>query len=465
MGFNGSEIQHNVTQISDWYTGYEADTCRTLVKTSTHWIVAHIEGYLTGEFWYYKIVIHKSVDGITWEDMNFPVPVNSDYAGVNIAVGADDSLHVVVINNATWLSCYYSKYSLDVWSTPEEIVTGEIDIAVYLALDSNNYPHISYTLASGGSMYTNRVLGGWIEPEELSSTLKVTNMSISPLDIVHLVLYSLATSYAWYINGTSGDWNSPEEIDDHVINFADITCNGELPVVVITGTGYVRIYTKDGTWSETDINLAGKSSNRVSIASGAGNIYLAWEVTYTPMYNDHQWFYSDNVLGSYSTPINITHTDMGGDWLAGTLWTNTVDFGFSTYCIDGDGLGTVGFWGNNNPVANMWGFLELNLYEYVRTDIEQFGDEKGIIPYTRLSIAQARLIRSGRGRERRNVRGWAEKVDFDALEQDCDAYTKKLVTFHDGTQITLAIIESLEGERKKGTTIVWYSAVFLEVDL
>ena len=117
------------------------------------------------------------------------------------------------------------------------------------------------------------------------------------------------------------------------------------------------------------------------------------------------------------------------------------------------------------PSENKWGTLKLNLYEYNRNDIEQFGDEASIIPYVGVTTAQSRPLMAGRGRERREVSGWAEKIDFDSIEVDYEAFTKRKVEFHDGTSITLAIIEQLSGDRKKGSTRVWYTAIFLEVTL
>jgi len=112
-----------------------------------------------------------------------------------------------------------------------------------------------------------------------------------------------------------------------------------------------------------------------------------------------------------------------------------------------------------------WGTLALNILEYNRVDVEQFGEESPLIPYIGITTAQSAPIMSGRGRERREVSGWAEKTDFDSIEADYEAFIKRKAEFHDNTQLTLAIIEQLSGDRKKGTTKVWYTAIFLEVSL
>ncbi|HOU27352.1 MAG TPA: hypothetical protein PLD76_04790 [Paludibacteraceae bacterium] len=107
--------------------------------------------------------------------------------------------------------------------------------------------------------------------------------------------------------------------------------------------------------------------------------------------------------------------------------------------------------------------MNLNASEYNRNNIEQLGGEKDLIPYAGVITAQSSLLMSGRMRERREISGWAEKTDFDSLETDYEAFTSRTVSFHDGTSITKAIIEELKGERRKGSTKVWYTAKFLEV--
>jgi hypothetical protein len=114
-------------------------------------------------------------------------------------------------------------------------------------------------------------------------------------------------------------------------------------------------------------------------------------------------------------------------------------------------------------MADTWGTLSLNITEYNRTNIEQLGGEKDLIPYVGITTAQSRLLLAGRTRVRKEVQGWAEKIDFDSLETDYEAFTKRAAVFHDGTTIATAIIEELSGNRRKGSTRVWYSAKFLEV--
>jgi hypothetical protein len=114
-------------------------------------------------------------------------------------------------------------------------------------------------------------------------------------------------------------------------------------------------------------------------------------------------------------------------------------------------------------MAITWGSLNLNVTENNYNDTKQLGGENDLIPYIGITTAQSVLLMSGRTRIRREVSGWATKTDFDSLETDYYNFTKKTIMFHDGSSITSAIIEELNGERKKGSTMVWYSAKFLEV--
>ena len=105
--------------------------------------------------------------------------------------------------------------------------------------------------------------------------------------------------------------------------------------------------------------------------------------------------------------------------------------------------------------------MVLNIMAYDRPEIEMLTAELGYIPVIDIYTKQSVLSHTGRKRERRKIEGWATKTDFDSLETDYIEMTKKSITFFDGTSIT-GILEALEGDRKKGTTLIFYSATFLE---
>jgi hypothetical protein len=464
MGFTGAETKHQIYQdlvnygVGDTYLAEE----RLIAKTSTLWIAAYLELYDLDNY-FYKVVVKSSPDGTTWTDMVFPHTAGINYGYVNLAIGTDDSIHVVVNDANDMDEISYSVYSSGAWTALDIISSaGNMDFSTYLVLDSNNKPHIANSMFAGGVKYCNKISGSWTAWETVVATYKMMQMDISPNNVLHFALYN-ASNHVWYTSGVAGSFAAPEEVDGvNGANYMDITCNGEIPVIAATGNAYVRIYIKDGTWSNDDI-AHDSSSNRVSIASADGYLYVAFEISPTTGFDNNQWFYTDNSGGSWSAVVNITNDDTVA-WSSSTLWTDGTNFGFYSSGNSSD----VACWlisAAPAPSEDKWGTLKLNLYEYNRNDIEQFGEENSLIPYVGVTTAQSRPLMSGRGRERREVSGWAEKTDFDSIEVDYEAFTKKKVEFHDGTQITLAIIEQLTGDRKKGSTRVWYKAIFLEVTL
>lgn len=114
-------------------------------------------------------------------------------------------------------------------------------------------------------------------------------------------------------------------------------------------------------------------------------------------------------------------------------------------------------------MADTWGSMQLNIQEYSRPSAQTNLTEKPLIPDPAASTAipQSVLMGSGRARRRRNISGWATKGDFDSLETDKESYTSRVVTFADTYSMT-ALIEQLDGARKLGSILVFYSAVFVE---
>lgn len=114
-------------------------------------------------------------------------------------------------------------------------------------------------------------------------------------------------------------------------------------------------------------------------------------------------------------------------------------------------------------MADTWGSLALRVQEYSRPSAQINLTEKPLIPDPAASTAipQSVLMGTGRARRRRSITGWATKADFDSLETDKESYTSRVVTFGDGYTMT-ALIEQLDGARKLGSILVFYSAVFVE---
>jgi hypothetical protein len=114
-------------------------------------------------------------------------------------------------------------------------------------------------------------------------------------------------------------------------------------------------------------------------------------------------------------------------------------------------------------MATTWGGLTLNVMAYKRDDVKQMESENDMVIIQGITASQSRSISTGRGRYRREIKGWATKADFDLIELDYELSTKKIAVFQDGTSSTTAILEKLDGERQLGNDKVFYDVTVLEV--
>lgn len=114
-------------------------------------------------------------------------------------------------------------------------------------------------------------------------------------------------------------------------------------------------------------------------------------------------------------------------------------------------------------MPDTWGSVDLNVSAYSRPTADFFLREVALVPDPSASTSspQSILMGSGRMRKRRFVRGTLNSTDYDSIEADKNSYTSRTLTFNDGFSMT-ALVESLDGERRLGTTLVFYSATFVE---
>lgn len=467
MGFAGTEIKHLIFSDAVNYTLGDTGTGVTelIVKTPTLWVAAYL--VVADESYNYKPVIVSSSDGTTWTDMVYPYGAGVNHGYIKMAVGTDGSIHVFSMDANDMDKFYYAVYSSGAWSSLETVnCSGNVSPYPSFKLDSNNKPHVILELFAGGVETANKVSGTWSSWDTIvASGFTLSNADMASDDTIHVNLVDIADFHVWYTTGVhSGTWLTPEEVHGGACNYSAICCNGTTPVIACSYNDIVYVYKKSGTWSNEDLTITGLSANRLSIKAADTFLYLAYEVSPSPSpFTNTQWYYTDNSTGSWATPVCVTNDDTN-NWSSGTLWTDGSSFGL---LAQGD-YAYVAAWlitAVAAPSVDKWGTLQLNIYEYTRDNIEQFGEENDLVPYVGVTTAQSRLLQAGRGRERRTVSGWAEKTDFDSIEADYEAFTQRKVEFHDGTSITLAIIEELSGERKKGSTRVWYKAKFLEVTL
>lgn len=466
MGFTGAEVKKPI--YSDLVNYGVGDTgtgvTKLLVKTSTLWVAAYLQLYDLDNYYFKPVLVSSDDGGDTWTDLLYPNVEGVNHGYIKIAVGTDDTVHVISMDANGMGEFYYVTYSSGAWSSVDTVAaTGNVGDYPHMVLDSNDKPHVVLGLFDGGVSYTNKVSGSWLAWELAADTdYRFNNMGIDTNNTLHLNIVNESFNVC-YTSGAAGSWAASEVVDAvSSVNYSDITVNGLIPYIIMTTYDLIKVLKKPaGTWVSDDFENSGLSSNRLSTASHGGFVYITYEVSPTPDFDNTQWFYTDNSLGSWAEPVNVTNSDTN-NWSAGSFWTDGTSFGLLAM---GDFSIVAGWFisAAPPPSENKWGTLALNLYEYQRNDIDQFGEENSLIAYVGVTTAQSRLLMAGRGRERREVMGWAEKADFDSMEVDYEAYTQKIVTFHDGTQINPAIIEELSGDRKKGSTRVWYKAVFLEV--
>ena len=326
----GEEIKHTVYQDRENYSVGDTWLANQTLTTKilNAWIIAFLQRYDDNN-WYYKPTVMKSEDGgVTWVDMNFPYDNTKNYGYINIVSGTDDSVHVVA-NDANMMdTVYYSRYAAGSWSELETIpAAGNMDYSTWIVLDSNNKPHITNSLFSGGTKYCNKVGTNWTSWETVTDSYKVWGLAISRENILHFVLFD-GNNYTYYTHGVSGSWGTVQLIENsRGSNFVSITCiGGEYPVIATTSYGSVNVYTKAATWTEVDINIGVNSANRIYIGTDGTYIYIIFEVSPTPDYNNNQFFYTDNVEGSYKEPINVTH-DNDVSWGNSSFWTDGQNFG------------------------------------------------------------------------------------------------------------------------------------------
>lgn len=109
-----------------------------------------------------------------------------------------------------------------------------------------------------------------------------------------------------------------------------------------------------------------------------------------------------------------------------------------------------------------WGTLDLNIQAYERVETGVKLNEVNVITDPASDDPQSILMGGGRLRKRRNIQGYATKMEYDSLETDMLACAVKTVTFGDGFTMS-AVISALSGSRNQGSDLIWYSASFLEV--
>lgn len=114
--------------------------------------------------------------------------------------------------------------------------------------------------------------------------------------------------------------------------------------------------------------------------------------------------------------------------------------------------------------ANAWGHIPLYVQSLGKPDAELYLVEHRLIPDPTIdhhAYSSSVLMGAGRGRIKREIRGWTDRADFDQMLRDRHNLTPRTLTLEDGCNMSARIVR-LEGNEDAATDTVWFVAGFLE---
>ncbi len=115
-------------------------------------------------------------------------------------------------------------------------------------------------------------------------------------------------------------------------------------------------------------------------------------------------------------------------------------------------------------MSNSWGHIPLYVQGLGKPDVELFLSEHRLIPDPAAdhhATPSTVLMGTGRGRIRRDIRGYTDRADYDQMVRDRHNYTVRVLTLEDGTAMN-ARIRDLDAAEDAATDTVWFTAVFVE---
>lgn len=114
--------------------------------------------------------------------------------------------------------------------------------------------------------------------------------------------------------------------------------------------------------------------------------------------------------------------------------------------------------------ADAWGHIPLRVQILGKPDAELYLSEHRLIADPAVDhhvMPSSVLMGAGRGRIRREIRGWTDRADFDQMLRDRHTLTVRVLVLEDGTMMPSRIVR-LEGHEDAATDTVWFVAEFLE---
>ncbi|MFH1149747.1 MAG: hypothetical protein V1748_04670 [Actinomycetota bacterium] len=255
---------------------------------------------------------------------------STDNGTPRITLDATGIPHVVWMGNdgATY-NIFYSKKMTACWSAPVIVSTTSTDNnRPEIALDGTGHPHVSWEGNDGATRrlyYSARGSGTWSTPEAVSA-LSGNGYSLIGADVSgHPSLvwsgYDGSTNRIYYSTNTGAGWDAPQNISTTATGnrFPDMRLDSSGRPRV-TWEGYEgstwRIYYSEndgGGWAAPKVlsNTPGGASGPKIALDGGGVPHVAWYGNDSE--GQSRIYYARRGAGGWSTPINISGTDNGGN--------------------------------------------------------------------------------------------------------------------------------------------------------
>lgn len=284
----------------------------------------------------------KSTDGgVTWSEQDATHAPGASASGADAAMAVDsnDVIHVIYETDTLGdLGIRYQTFSSGVWAaTYDEVVWGlgsKIVLAMDIAIDSNNIPHVTYIDDGDDIYYDNKVGGIWNSTDVVvdnSGTSVAPVISIDADDIPFIAFYrGTATSATVAAIGNTNDatsftlqnvdttYNSPG-------NKYSITVDSSGNHHIVWGGNYI-IYEKHvygaawTSWTRTIILNAGTGAATPSIVAEGTDLYIFYEDTNNDVayyYNTGSGWVSGGVLQTG------TYQNVRAKWALSTQYDST----------------------------------------------------------------------------------------------------------------------------------------------
>lgn len=226
-------------------------------------------------------IFFSKYNGGSWTP---PVNVSNQHAhgtteSSSLALDGNENLHLTWLTGDVW----YSYYTNNVWSTPENVTQGAGPWVASMCADTASNLHLAW---QGWQIMYKKHSGGVWEPTEQASPMRGGQPCIVSDLLCRPHVTFVDSGYVAYSMRDSMGWIPPRRISDTLGNFASITCDkyGHLYVVwygpdIAKGKLYYATY--DGTAWSPPVRLRNDTANgdydpRLGFPVSDGGVDLIW---------------------------------------------------------------------------------------------------------------------------------------------------------------------------------------------